>query len=608
MNLVGILLLLIRHNYSSMSIHQYNMGIIGNCSYLSYIDMEANVKWMCLPRFDSSFVFGSLLDSKKGGEFSIRPEGKFTSKQYYINNTNVLCTEFQCANGKFRVVDCAPRFQQFERTFKPLMLVRKIELLSGNPVIKVVCRPVGEYGNMIPERVQGSNHIRFLNFDMQMRLTTDLSLSYVMEEQAFVLDENQYMILTYGEPLEAPLRATAEDFIDKTVNHWQNWIKSTYVPDIYQKEIIRSALVLKLHQYEDTGGIIASGTTSLPEHNGSQRTWDYRYCWFRDSYYTLKAFNEMGHFDELEGYFDYIQNILTRNSERMQPLYSITGQKELEEIHVDLEGYLKNQPVRVGNKAYEQIQNDVYGQVLVGLLPLFIDQRLTFSKKKSYKPLVNRLLNWIETTMDETDAGLWEFRNIKQVHTYTLLFHWAGCKAAVKIGNIMGDSEMVQRASILEAMATLRIEKCYDPKRQVYTQAMGAEHLDASTLKMITMNYLDPHSEKAKMHLKALEELLKTDQGLFYRYVHQDDFGKPEATFLVCAFWYVDALACVGRIDDAIKTLDGILPFANHLGIFSEDVGLDGSQWGNYPQTYSHVGLINAAFRIAKKLDVPNFK
>lgn len=591
-----------------MGIHQYNMGIVGNCSYLAYIDMEANIKWMCLPRFDSSFVFGSLLDSKKGGEFFVKPEGKFTSKQYYINNTNVLCTEFQCANGKFRVVDCAPRFMQYERCFKPLMLVRKIELLEGNPVIKVRCQPVGEYGKMIPERVQGSNHIRFLKFDMQMRLTTDLSLSYVMEEQAFVLDENQYLILTYGEPLEAPLRETAEDFIDKTVNHWQNWIKSTYVPDIYQKEIIRSALVLKLHQYEDTGGIIASGTTSLPEHNGSQRTWDYRYCWFRDSYYTLKAFNEMGHFDELEGYFDYIQNILTRNADRMQPMYSITGQKELEEIHVDLEGYLKNQPVRIGNKAYEQIQNDVYGQVLVGLLPLFIDQRLTFSKKKSYKPLVNRLLNWIETTMDETDAGLWEFRNIKQVHTYTLLFHWAGCKAAIKIGNIMGDAEMVKRASILEGMATLRIEKCYDPQRQVYTQAMGAEHLDASTLKMITMNYLDPHSEKAKLHLKALEELLKTDQGLFYRYVHQDDFGKPEATFLVCAFWYVDALACVGRVDDAIKTLDGILPFANHLGIFSEDVGLDGSQWGNYPQTYSHVGLINAAFRIAKKLDVPNFK
>jgi GH15 family glucan-1,4-alpha-glucosidase len=591
-----------------MSVHRYMMGVVGNCSYLAYIDMTANIKWMCLPRFDSSFVFGSLLDSTKGGEFSIIPKGQYTSTQYYINNTNVLCTEFQCTNGKYRVVDCAPRFNQYDRNFRPLMLVRKIELLEGNPVITVRCQPVGNYGQMKAEQVMGSNHIRYLHFDMQVRLTTDISCSYVTEGQSFVLDQNQYLVFTYGEPLEAPLKATAEDFINKTVRHWQSWIKSTYVPDIYQEQIIRSALVLKLHQYEDTGGIIASGTTSLPEHNGSSRTWDYRYCWFRDSYYTLKAFNELGHFEELENYFDYIQNILMRDGDRMQPLYTITGQKDIEEIHVDLEGYLNNQPVRIGNKAYEQIQNDVYGQVLVGLLPLFIDNRLAFSKKRSYKPLVSRLLNWIEGTMDEPDAGLWEFRNIKQVHTYTLLFHWAGCKAAIKIGRIMGDQSMIDRAQLLESMAAHRIEKCYDGKRGVYTQAIGSEHLDASTLKLITMNYLDPSADKAKNHLKTLEEFLKTNQGLFYRYIHQDDFGKPEATFLVCAFWYVDALACVGRVDDAIKTLDGILPYANHLGIFSEDVGLDGSQWGNYPQTYSHVGLINAAFRISKKLDLPNFK
>lgn len=591
-----------------MAIHQYNMGIVGNCSYMAYIDTSAAVKWMCMPRFDSSFLFGSLLDSQKGGEFSVTPAEPYETRQYYIPNTNVLATEFTTGSGRFRVIDCAPRFYQYERYFKPLMLVRKIELLEGNPVVTVKCRPVGNYGEMIPETVVSSNHVRYLNFDMPVRLTTDVSLSYILEGQAFVLNQNKYLVFTYGEPLEAPLKATAEDFINKTVRYWQGWVKSTYVPDMYQSEIIRSALVLKLHQYEDTGGIIASGTTSLPEHNGSARTWDYRYCWFRDSYYTLKAFNEMGHFDELEGYFNYIQNILMRESDRMQPLYTVTGSRDLEEIHLPLEGYLGNQPVRIGNGAYQQVQNDVYGQVLVGLLPLFIDQRLSFNQKNYYKPLVDRLLTWIEKTFFEPDAGLWEFRNVKQVHTYTLLFHWAGSKAAWKIGLIMNDMELTSRALRLEKIAIENIEKSYDPVRKVYTQAVGAEHLDASTLKMITMNYLDPNSQKARDHLKALEELLKTEQGLFYRYVHQDDFGKPEATFLVCAFWYVDALACVGRVDDAIRTLDGILRYRNHLGIFSEDVGLDGSQWGNYPQTYSHVGLINAVFRIYKKLDLPNFK
>lgn len=584
------------------------MGVVGNCSYMAYIDTNAAVRWLCMPRFDSSFLFGSLLDQKKGGEFSVTPVGEFTSKQHYIPNTNVLSTEFTTPQGRFRVIDCAPRFFQYERYFKPLMLVRKIELLEGNPVIIVKCRPAGNYGEMQSETVVSSNHLRFMHFDHPVRLTTDVSLSYIEEGQAFVLNQHRYLVFTYGDPLEAPLKATAEDFINKTVRYWQSWIKSTYVPDMYQSEIIRSALVLKLHQYEDTGGIIASGTTSLPEHNGSSRTWDYRYCWFRDSYYTLKAFNEMGHFDELEGYFNYIQNILMRESDRMQPLYTITGSRSPEETHLALEGYLGNQPVRIGNGANTQIQNDVYGQVLVGLLPLFVDKRLSFTQKNSYKPLVERLLNWIEKTFFEPDAGLWEFRQVKQVHTYTLLFHWAGSKAAAKIGVIMNDMELISRALKLEKIAMDNIEKAYDPRRKVYTQAVGAEHLDASTLKMITMNYLNPNSDKAKDHLKALEELLRTEQGLFYRYVHQDDFGKPEATFLVCAFWYVDALACVGRVDDAIKTLDGILKYTNHLGIFSEDVGLDGSQWGNFPQTYSHVGLINAAFRIYKKLDLPNFR
>jgi len=588
--------------------HQYRMGLVGNCSYLAYIDDSASVKWLCWPRFDSSFVFGGLLDTKVGGDFSIAPAGKFTSKQYYVTNTNVLITEFESAEGKFRVVDCAPRFINYERIFRPLMFVRKIELISGSPIIKVICNPSADYGKTRPEKIPASNHIRFSSYDQQMRLTTDISLASIMEETPFVLIQNQYLVLTYGEALEAPLKSTVEEFITKTIRYWETWIKSTYIPDIYQEQVIRSALVLKLHQYEDTGGIIASGTTSLPEHHMSSRTWDYRYCWFRDSYYTLKAFNELGHFDELEKYFEYIQNVLMRDAGRIQPLYTISGQKNLEEIHLDLEGYLGNQPVRVGNKAYEQIQNDVYGQVLVGLLPLFIDKRLSFPARTSYKFLADRLLFWIEKTMDEPDAGLWEFRNVTQVHTYTLLFHWAGAKAVSKLAKNVGDKELERNAERLAKIASEKIEKCYDSERKVYTQAFGGEYLDASTLKLITMGYLDPTSEKAKDHLRALEGLLKTDQGLFYRYVHSDDFGKPEATFLVCAFWYVDALACVGRIDDAMKTLDNILSFANHLNIFSEDVGLDGSQWGNYPQTYSHVGLINAVFRISKKLDAPGFK
>ncbi|HMK03290.1 MAG TPA: glycoside hydrolase family 15 protein, partial [Ferruginibacter sp.] len=353
-----------------MPVHKYNMGIIGNCAYLAYIDTSADVKWLCLPRFDSSFIFGSLLDENKGGHFYIRPATtEYKSRQYYLTNTNILCTEFETAEAVFRVVDCAPRTQLFERQFKPLMLVRKIELISGELSIVIGCSPKADYGQTAAEVVTGSNHIGYLNLSSQVRLTTDVPFNYILQEQPFVLDQDRYVVLTYGEPMEAPLKQTAEDFIQKTTVYWETWVKSCYLPNIYQDEIIRSALILKLHQYEDTGGIIASGTTSLPEFHDSTRNWDYRYCWFRDTYYTLKAFNQIGHFEELEKYFDYVQNILSNAGDALQPLYSITGEKDLFELELDLAGYHGNRPVRIGNKAYEQVQNDVYGQVLVSLLP-----------------------------------------------------------------------------------------------------------------------------------------------------------------------------------------------------------------------------------------------
>jgi len=588
--------------------HKYKMGIIGNCSYLAYIDDRADVKWMCLPRFDSSFLFGSLLDEEKGGHFFIRPmDDTFTSAQYYVPNTNVLCTEFRCRDGRFVVKDCAPRMRIHDRQFRPLMLVRKIELLEGEPAVLISCQPRGDYGRIVPESVIASNHIRYLNLDQQVRLTTDVPLTYIQKEQSFVLDQDRYLVLTYGEPLEAPLKETVDEFIRKTTEDWQSYIKSSYLPDIYQDEIIRSALVLKLHQYEDTGGIIAAGTTSLPEFHDSTRNWDYRYCWFRDAHYTLRAFNQIGHFEELEKYFDFIYNIIHNATNSLQPLYSITGDKKLYETTVELEGYLGNKPVRIGNKAYVQSQHDVYGQVLVSLLPLYSDKRLIFKKKNSYRKIVPWLLGQIERTLAEPDSGLWEFRKEVQVHTYTLLFHWAGAKAAYKIGSLFNDQDLMFKARQLAIAADKLIEKAYDHDRRLYPQAIGSINLDASTLSMITMDYLPHDSEKARLHIAALEKELLTDKGLFYRYKHYDDFGFPESTFLVCAFWYVDALACVGRIDDAMRNLDQLLQFSNHLGIFSEDATIDGSQWGNFPQTYSHVGLINAACRISRKLDKADF-
>lgn len=587
--------------------HTYPMGIIGNCSFIGYVDTTANVKWLCLPRFDSSYIFGSLLDEKNGGEFYIRPgDDVYTSSQHYVKNTNILVTEFHWKESHFSVTDFAPRFYQFDRYFRPLMMIRKIKRISGKPLIRVSCQPVGEFGRIIPQVVQGSNHIRYLNLSSQVRLATDIPINYILENKSFVLTDTFYLVFTYGEPLEESIRGTAENFLDRTRAYWQDWAKNTSIPYLFQEQIIRSALVLKLHQFEDSGGIIAAGTTSLPEGDSTGRNWDYRYCWMRDTYYTLNGFNSIGHFEEVEKYFNYIYNIITHSKERINPLYTVTGDNVNPVEVLDIGGYLGNRPVRIGNDAALQIQNDVYGQVLISLLPLFIDKRLNFYDPAFTLNIVDWLLKRIESTLDEPDAGLWEFGHKTQLHCYTMLFHWAGARAAFKIAELLSDEEMMKKSKNLIRRAAIRIERCYDPVRKVYTQAVGSDHLDASQLQLITMNYLDPSSRKARLHLKAMEEGLRTPDGLLYRY-KEDEKGKPVTSFLVCAFWYAEALACTGRLEDAQRLITKLLAYSNHLGLYSEDADPAGGQWGNFPQTYSHVGFINAVYRISLKLDKPIF-
>ena len=569
-----------------MAKHTYDFGVIGNCAFTAHIKKDTKVSWMCWPRFDSSFIFGGLLDEKKGGEFSALPMNEdIESKQYYVENTNVLCTEITCSSGKYKVTDFAPRFLQYDRNYKPLMLVRKIEPIEGYPSINVKCHPVGDYGKIIPEVSLGSSHIRYLGLDSQVRLTTNISLNYIINDQTFVLNETKYLVLSYGAPLEDSLEEATERFLSKTVDHWRKWVKTASIVNFYQRAAIRSALILKIHQYEDTGAIIAATTTSLPESPGAGRNWDYRYCWMRDTYYTLNAFNNIGHFEELEQYFHYIMNIISVEEDRFQPLYTISGQKKLTEIEMDLDGYMGNQPVRTGNQAYTHIQNDVYGQVLISLLPLYSDKRIIFTERFDSTEIIFKALKMIEKTMEDPDAGLWEFRNLKQYHCYTYLFHWAGSKAAEKMADVLQNDEMRTLAIKLKDLACEKIEACYSPEKKGYAQAIGVDRMDASCLQLINMNYLDGNSQRAKDHLIALEAELKASNGLFYRYKHQDDFGEPETTFLICGFWYVEALACVGRLNEAIAAFEKLEGFSNHVGLLSEDVNeKDGSQWGNFPQ------------------------
>nr|MBA3539216.1 glycoside hydrolase family 15 protein [Deltaproteobacteria bacterium] len=424
-----------------MTRHTYDMGIVGNCAYLAHVDMTARIRWLCLPRFDSSCLFGHLLDPERGGEFTISPvEPAEPGTQQYVWNTNVLETTVRTSEGAFRVTDCAPRFIKHGRAYRPLMLIRKLEPLASAPRIRILCRPRGSYGAVEPRVMPQSNHVRYDLGDDIVRLNTDIPVSYIVGEAPFVLGETTYLVLTWGVRLESELAATAEDYIQRTIEYWQRWVQNCAIGRFYQRDVIRSALVLKLHQYEDTGAIIAAGTSSLPEMPGSGRTWDYRYCWLRDAHFSLTAFNRIGQFEEMQRFAKFIENIAaSAPHNRYPPVVRIDGALEVPERTVALRGYDDVGPVRVGNAAYAQVQNDIYGQIIYALLQIYVDERFPREPRTTSRQLITTLLGTIEACLDEPDSTLWEFRGLKRRHCYTALCHWLGAKSAQKIARALGD-------------------------------------------------------------------------------------------------------------------------------------------------------------------------
>ncbi|MCG6153510.1 glycoside hydrolase family 15 protein [Leptospira bandrabouensis] len=585
-----------------MKNHKYNSGIIGNGSYIAHINTKAEIVWLCWPNFDSSPIFGSLLD-KNCGHFSILPDSNIIStSQVYLENTNILRTEIVIETGSFAVLDFAPRYYQNGILHSKRNLYRKIIPITGDVKVKFQLNLTYSYGKEYLKPRVNSEGILYQTNDFQLHLTSNVSLNQILKENYFLLNQNIYLALFESIPTDILLGEYIESEFKKTKHYWQNWVKHCSIPIFAQKQQIRSALCLKLHQFQETGAIIASSTTSLPEAPLAGRNWDYRFCWLRDGFYTLLALTNLGQFEELEMYSQYISNLTPTAEGRYQPLYSIFGENFLEEKILELEGYLSNKPVRIGNSAYTHKQNDAYGQILLSLLPLYLDERIPEKNRFHNLGLVKNILEQIELTMEEPDAGLWEFRNFSQKHCYTYLFHWIGAKAAKEIALKLGRPDLIEKSEILMEQAATNIEKCYDDKLGCYTQAQGKKDLDASLLQLITLGYLDPKSEKAKSHIAAIEKTLKTENGFMYRYLHQDDFGKPETTFLVCTFWYIEALACMSRLEEAMKLFDFVCEHANHLGLFSEDIeSKSGNQWGNFPQTYSHVGLVNAARKISQK-------
>jgi GH15 family glucan-1,4-alpha-glucosidase len=487
------------------------------------------------------------------------------------------------------------------------MLVRILRPLDGEPRARVRCRPTYEYGLDEIGRWRASNHIEFTGFPTPVRLTTNVPLTYVEDERPFLLEHDRHLVLTWGEPLEAGLEETAERFLERTLDYWRRWVKGTRVPRDYQQEVVRSALALKLHQYEDTGALLAATTTSLPEHPGSGRTWDYRFCWLRDAYFTLNALERLGHSEEMEHFLEYLRNLCEEREGVLQPAYRINGDSNADErILEHLSGFDGDGPVRIGNQAFEHVQNDVYGEMVLAVSRLFLDARFVGEvPRHTAVDMIEGLLDQMDRRLEEPDAGLWEFRGKTRLHSFSVLMHWAGARRAAEVFDALDAPEHAQRARSIEARARVVLEsQCWDEEVGALTQVAGEPQLDAAMLLAVHLGFFGDDEERASRHVDAIRSALSVNGSLLRRYAVRDDFGHMEAAFTVCTFWLVEALALIGRADEAKELFDRLLSLDNGLGLYSEDILPDTlEQSGNFPQTYSHVGLINAAFRLSRRWD-----
>lgn len=574
-----------------------DLGLIGNCQFAAHVRRDGAIVWCCLPRFDSDPVFGTLLDEQEGGGFRIGPADGTAGKQRYLPNTNVLETRFETSDGAFRVLDFAPRFIQYGRSFRPTKLVRIVEPLSGTPRIRVLCDPILGWSKQRPHREQGSHHVAFRGFESELRLTTDAPLTYLNDEP-FALTGRKHFILSWGAPVEEPIEPLCERFLQETLRYWQQWVKHCDVPPVYQEEVIRSALALKLHCFEDTGAIVAALTTSIPEAPGSGRTWDYRYCWLRDAYYTLGAFRLLGHFEEREQFLQYLINIASSAPDlNLAPLYRIDGKTDLaERILEDWPGFRGEKPVRVGNGAALHTQNDVFGEMVLALTPLFLDARFREQVTPTVLDLVTRLARRAISVAGQPDAGIWEFRTESRPQTFSALMCWAAADRMAHIAKAHRPSEAEEFSSAASRIREEVFAKAVDPARGCLVGDYGGKEVDAALLQAITLRMLAVEDRRTEVTVDAIRHDLE-EGGWLKRYRADDGFGVPKVAFTLCTFWLVEALARMGRETEARAVMERLWEVRSPLGLLSEDVEPStGQMWGNFPQAYSHVGLIHAAF------------
>ena len=601
---------------------------IGNCAASALLDRAGCFVWACAPRVDGDPVFCALLrgqDPAAGdaqGLWAIEVEGAVQTTQAYLRNTPILRTEVRTLEGAaVEILDFCPRYRHLGRQYRPLAFVRIVRPLAGAPRVRIRLKPMTNYGERACSTTAGSNHIRYVGDAVTLRLTTDAPVSHILQERAFRLEEPISMFLGPDEAFNSEVATATAQMLRETTDDWRGWVRTLSVPLEWQAAVIRAAITLKLCAHEETGAIVAALTTSLPEHDaaaGAGRNWDYRYCWLRDAYYVVQALNRLGAADMLENYLVYLRNLVDqanrgdmRSSDaahpdgqagHVQPVYGVGLEPALtERIAPHLPGYRGIGPVRIGNQAHEHLQHDVYGQIVLSTVQAFFDERLlrpaTADDFRALEPIGERAF----LLHDKPDASLWEFRGREAVHTYSSVMCWAACdrlgNAAVKLG--LTDRAELWNGRAAAVRATIEA-RAWNPAEGRFAATFEGDELDASLLQLVDVRFVSPDDPRMQATMAAVEHGLRRGPYML-RYAIPDDFGLPKTAFNFCTFWLIEALHLSGRADEARTLFEEMLGRRTAAGLLSEDITLDGQElWGNYPQTYSLVGLINCAHLLSK--------
>jgi GH15 family glucan-1,4-alpha-glucosidase len=602
-----------------------NYGIIGNMRTIALVGMNGSIDWYCYPHFDSPSVFGAILDDKKGGRFQISANADgVRHKQFYWPSTNVLVTRFLLKDGIVELEDFMPAGLPSDSP-EYHNVYRRVRCVRGAVRISVACRPAFDYGRQIHDTGIESNGAVFKADGLTLALSTTVPLRDDGQggvSAEFVLAEGESQVFILGEKsaegrLPVPSsEQNADELLKGTVKFWHDWLSACTYHGRWRDQVQRSALALKLLTFQPTGAIIAAPTTSLPEVIGGARNWDYRYTWMRDAAFTVYAFLRIGFREEATAFLSWIEDYASKHISQKSPgavVITIDGNNQLPEQTLDhWEGYRGSGPVRIGNAAVSQVQGDIYGEVMDAL---YLSNKYVSPTSYDLWVRIRNRLDWICDNWQLPDAGIWEMRNRQEHFVYSKVMNWVALDRGLRLADKRALPAnrvkwLTERDSIYEEV----MSKGWNEKRQAFTQFYGSEDLDASLLIMPLVFFMAPTDPRMLSTIKAILKNPRdgglVSDSLVYRYPPQpriDGLPGEEGTFTMCSFWLVEALTRSGlafpeNLDQARLLFERVLGYSNHLGLYSEQTGPQGEALGNFPQAFTHLALISAAFNLDRML------